>query len=403
MNYHEAKKLAESHTCADCDSDLVYGPWGENGDWIVRCPENHKHQGLKPMATPTQQYRQGMPMHPAIRDRIERKGMEAQGLHRAIALVINEFPRAELTPGEAGLFLLSCMRIGLDPLYGEAVPAPFRDSRRGTRKVQMIITEPGYLSLAARACPHSWIGPPNVHPITDPNEREDICGKRDAWVWSATGRTALMAPGETTTSYGVFTQDEFTEAQKNKTPAAENPSNQARVRAIKHWVAENFAEAKALMMELTGTYLEKVEGIPEVLDLIDAEYRVNALPGPAGRCPIHNKELVKGQYGLYCPTKVPGPKGKEVWCKGVAQSEQHSPPTGEGVASPPADATTSSDKPPGLMTKERFLEIVHEQLPNWEEKFIAQAILQVPSLDDWKEPFEAALDVVQQKSTAKFK
>jgi len=397
MTYHEAKKLAESHTCAECDSDFVYGPWGENGDWIVRCPTNHHHTGLKPMLTATQQVRQGLPVHPAIRANIERKGLEAQGLHRAIALVINEFPRADLTPGEAGLFLLSCMRIGLDPLYGEAVPAPFRDTKRGTRKVQMIITEQGYLSLAARGCPHTWIGPPNVTPITDPNQREAICSKRDAWVWAATGRTALMAPGETTTSYGVFTKEDYDEAVTNKTPAADNPSNQARVRAIKHWVAENFAEAKALMMELTGTYLEKVEGIPEVLDLIDAEYRVSALPQAPAKCPIHNKDLIKGQYGLYCPTKVPGPKGKEVWCKGAALAEEQPPTT---VEPPP---TPSPSQGEGLMTKEDFLEKVRAKLPKWDEPFIAKLILGCDTLDKWTETWELALEIVEQKSSVTFR
>src|SRR4030042_1507613 len=38
---------------------------------------------------------------------------------------------------------------------------------------------------------------------------------------------------------------------------------------------------------------------------------------PHGACPIHHKPLKKGDYGLYCPTKVEGPHGKERWCKGT--------------------------------------------------------------------------------------
>jgi hypothetical protein len=56
---------------------------------------------------------------------------------------------------------------------------------------------------------------------------------------------------------------------------------------------------------------------------------------PYGVCPIHNKPLKRGDYGLYCPTKVDGPDGKKRWCKGTGANGEKPTPA---KTPPPAQA-----------------------------------------------------------------
>ena len=75
----------------------------------------------------------------------------------------------------------------------------------------------------------------------------------------------------------------------------------------------------------------------------------NGGSAPYGQCPIHNKAIVKGEFGPYCPMKVEGPDGKKRWCKGVAPGgkktpapppkpdEQPAPSEGQPAVFPPGD------------------------------------------------------------------
>lgn len=86
-------------------------------------------------------------------------------------------------------------------------------------------------------------------------------------------------------------------------------------------MAQTRACAKALSMALRWVMkLAGYEGTPA--EEMDGAHRRATQSGrqpsgkPLGTCALHNKSIVKGRYGPYCPTKVSGPEGKEVWCRG---------------------------------------------------------------------------------------
>ena len=68
----------------------------------------------------------------------------------------------------------------------------------------------------------------------------------------------------------------------------------------------------------------------------------NGGTAPYGLCPIHNKQLRKGTYGLYCPTKVTGTDNKERWCKGTAPGGKKPPATAPKALAPSAPAEGES-------------------------------------------------------------
>ena len=53
------------------------------------------------------------------------------------------------------------------------------------------------------------------------------------------------------------------------------------------------------------------------------------------RCQLHDKPLVKGKYGPYCPTRITGPDGKERWCKGQAAHGEPVEPREEAASPEP--------------------------------------------------------------------
>ncbi|GAI13529.1 unnamed protein product, partial [marine sediment metagenome] len=116
--------------------------------------------------------------------------------------------------------------------------------------------------------------------------KEAICNDRDGWVWKAIGRTKDMAEGQETFAYGWLKRNEWEQAKARGTPAGELPGNQARVRAIKRWVRENFPEARHKMMELTREWMSRAEGVVEAQEVIEAEYRILSVPeGEKGKTP----------------------------------------------------------------------------------------------------------------------
>ncbi|GAH89030.1 unnamed protein product, partial [marine sediment metagenome] len=167
--------------------------------------------------------RRGKEIHPAIRDKIERKMMPKEELGRAMNLLALRYPRAIVDPATAALFILDCMRLDIDPLISpaEAVPVPFKsrlpdDTLKVT--IQMVITEDGWLSMAARGCPDRWAGSPSVEVVHDNALAKSLCGDEDAWLWKATGRTKDMEPGQTSMAYGYFTHKEQKKAEDSKLP-----------------------------------------------------------------------------------------------------------------------------------------------------------------------------------------
>lgn len=276
INYEDMRKLVAHNLCALCGGELTIRTNPETANLEVWCPHNPDHHGYVERETYTQAFRRGQGTSVVIKDKIEKKMLPGgYPLGTALALIRIRFPRAEMDDPSAALFLMDCIRLDLDPLLGEIVPVTFKVTDKETKEVrrlvQPVLTEDGWLSLAARACPDRWAGPPATEPITDKDFKKDLCDDENAWVWKATGKTK---EGNESIAYGWLKQTEFKRAQEARTPAGDLPGNQARVRAIKRWVRETFPEAKAKMKEMTSEWLTRGEDIEGVREIIQAEYHI---------------------------------------------------------------------------------------------------------------------------------
>lgn len=280
VEYEEGKNLAKNFVCAECEGELTcaWGGFFGINKHVVYCFNDKDHQGFLEKESITKVHRRGGLIPSYMADRIEGKLMVNQeSVSRMMNLVAVKYPKAIVDKATAALFVMDCLRLGLDPLLKEAIPIPFT-GKDGKKVVEMIITEDGYLSMAARGCPELWGGPPKVEPVTDPALKKEVCGEEDAWVWKATGRTKGMEPGQESIAYGWVKKKEKEKGEQAGTPIGELPGNQARVRAVKRWVRENFPQARHRMMELTAEWMERADGLQEAIDFIDAEYRVLGTP-----------------------------------------------------------------------------------------------------------------------------
>lgn len=290
----EMKAFARDNICAECQGELQVHTVPESATIRVGCL-NRDHHGWLQRETMTQALRRGELVPPGVEAAVGKHMMPREDLDRAMNLLAVRYPRAIVDTPTAALFVHDCSRLGLDPLISpaEAVPIPFRRKDKNGKvigvAVTMIITEDGWLSMAARGCPDRWAGAPAIQPVRDKDLAESLCGDKEAWLFEAIGRTKDMEPGQTSNTYGWFKKVEYEEAKANRTPAADQPGNQARIRAIKRWVRENFPECRQNMMDITAEWRQRAEGIQAAQDYIDAEYDIlistespEASPSPAG-------------------------------------------------------------------------------------------------------------------------
>ncbi len=296
--WEEMKKIVRENICAVCEGELTIHTNPENGTIEVGCL-NRDHHGYIERETYTQAMRRGAEVHPAIRDAIERKMVPKDDLGRAMNLLALRYPGAIVDPPTAALFIMDCARLDIDPLISpaEAVPVPFKSRRKDEKgnvieektTITMVVTEDGWLSMAARGCKDDWVGPPRTMRLEEyltslpenkdkPREevlaiaseiKESKCKDPDAWYYVAIGK---RRGGEDTVIPGYFTHQDHGKAERGFLPAATQPGNQARVRAIKRWVREVFPECRQRMMELTAEWYQRAEGIQAAQEYIDAEY-----------------------------------------------------------------------------------------------------------------------------------
>ena len=290
--------LIRGQECAECGAELTIRTIPEQAALALGC-SNPEHSGFRQRTSYTEEYRRGAAVYPAIRDNIEAKLMAKTELQRAMNLLALRFPSAIRDVPGAALFINDCMRLGLDPLIqpAEAVPVPFKTRDKSGREkttVAMVVTEDGALSMAARGCREEYDGAPATMPLLDhlmqehpqrPFEElkemarrtaEELCDDPQAYVWVALGKRRSATGIQPV--YGYFTTAERKKAQDNKLPAGTQPGNQARVRAVKRWVRENFPESRQKMIEYTAELYRRSEGAREAQDLIDAEYSFLSLP-----------------------------------------------------------------------------------------------------------------------------
>jgi len=304
MDYEEMKQIVAGNVCAVCNGELQIHTT-EGGQLEVWCPHHPEHHGYIERQTYTQILRRGMIVHPAIQENIEKKMMPRDDLGRAMNLLALRYPDAIKDPATAALFLMDCARLDLDPLIqpAEAVPIPFKSRKRlsdGTTEekitVSMIITEDGWLSMAARGCKEEWNGPPRTMRLEDylrtlkENEgkslediqqiakaiKESACKDGDAYYYVAIGRSKTMT--EDAVVPGWFTKRDMEKADKGHLPSASEPGNQARVRSIKKWIRHVYPECRQKMIELTREWYERSKGVKAAQEYIDAEYRFIDLP-----------------------------------------------------------------------------------------------------------------------------
>lgn len=296
--YEELRQIVRENNCAECGGSLQVHTThdGYLEDWCPHCRGNH---GYIEKTTYTQEHRRGQDVGLVISDRIERKMMQLY--HPGVLnLIKHRFPDAELDDPSAALFIHDCISLSLSPFLGEIVPVTFNNKKTNRRVVVPIITENGNLSLASRACPEDWQGPPRTMRIEDylatqsqykdrPYEeikqiaadiKLDLCKDDKAYLWVAIGKRG--GSDEEKMAYGWFKMSEVERKNKDgekytlQIPSAGLPGNQARVRAINRWCREVFPESKAKMQEKTAELLERAEkeDIPELTQVIEAEYHI---------------------------------------------------------------------------------------------------------------------------------
>ena len=299
--WDEMKKIARENVCPECGADLQIHTNPEKGTIEVGCL-NREHHGYIERTTWTQEFRRGAGVPLVIQAAIEKKMMPKNDLGRAMNLLALRYPRAIENPESAALFIMDCARLDIDPLISpaEAVPVPFKSKRKGDEPervtVQMVITEDGWLSMAARGCQEEWNGPPKAMRLEEylttlkENEgkpRDEIltiareikkseCKDEEAWYYVAIGRSKSM--NQDTVIPGYFTHKDLKKAEDGHLPAADNPGNQARVRAIKKWIRHVYPECRQKMIELTAEWYQRSEGIKGAQEFIDTEYRILSMP-----------------------------------------------------------------------------------------------------------------------------
>lgn len=340
--WEEMKKVAQENVCGICGAELQVHTNPEKGTIEVGCL-NREHHGYIERTTYTQDFRRGADIHPAIRDNIERRMIlpGGQPIDVALSMIQTRFPRADMDEPSAALFLWDCVRLDLDPLLGEIFPATFKTKAKdGTEKkvVQPIISEDGWLSLAARSCTEAWAGPPRTmrleeylqtqdaykeKPYTEVKEiakeiKKDLCGDPEAYVWVAVGRRKDQ---DDVATYGWYKKAEEGVVAKNL------PGNQARVRAIKRWVREVFPEAKSKMKEMTAIWMDRAGDVSDIQNVIAAEYHiVTEIESPKGK----ELKLGEGKVGEAALTKARAQAKTTASAPAVEETSPEETVVGEG-------------------------------------------------------------------------
>lgn len=301
--WEEMKETAKNNVCGICGAELQIHTNAEKGTIEVGCL-NREHHGYMERETYTQAFRRGMIVHPSIQAAIEKKMLPKDDLGRAMQLLALRFPRAIENPESAALFIMDCCRLDLDPLIqpAEAVPVPFKSRVKKDGKdevkvtVAMVITDDGWLSLAARGCKEEWNGPPRTMrleeylmtlPENKDRPREELltiareikqseCKDPEAWAYISIGRSKSAT--EDTVVYGFFTHKDLEKAETGKLPAFDSPGNQARVRSRKKFVREVYPDCRQRMIDLSKEWYERSQGVKAAQEFIDAEYRILDIP-----------------------------------------------------------------------------------------------------------------------------
>jgi len=361
----EWANLVRDQVCAVCGGDLVIEGVRETDSMRIVCKASAEHAGFRQRDTPKTELRRGQEVAEDVREKIESKMLAKTELRRALNILGLRFPDAIRDVAGAALFINDCMRLGLDPLIqpAEAIPIPFKTKDKTGREkitVAMIVTEDGALSMAARGCPDEYDGAPATMPYLNYLMREhpqrpledlekvarrtaqELCDDAAAFVWVALGKrrsATVINP-----VYGYYRQEDWRKAKANKLPAGTQPGNQARVRAIKRWVRENFPEARDKMIEYTAELFRRSGGAREAQEIIDAEY--SFITGPLDK----KTPLISPPGGQTADGKGPKTahnqaikKGEKKVAETAERETEKSGGPGAGEVSPAAESGAGED------------------------------------------------------------
>ena len=350
--WDEMKRIARDNVCGECGGELTVHTVAERGVIEVGCliPGHH---GFIERATYTEAFRRGEPVHPAIQAAIERKMMPKSELGRAMNLLALRYPDAIKDTPTAALFIIDCARLDLDPLISpaEAVPVAFTSRKKDKEgkvieektTITMIITEDGWLSMAARGCKEDWNGPPRTMRLEEylttlkenkgktleqiqviaKEIKKSACKDESAWYYLAIGRSKSMT--EDAVVPGWFTARDMKKAESRNLPSAQEPGNQARVRSIKKWVRHVYPQSRQKMKELTAEWYQRAEGIKAAQQYIDAEYAFISLPEggeKVGEQAEKGSRVGKPGTTILSPTKE-APKSKKIGAPAARKRDPH--------------------------------------------------------------------------------
>ncbi len=244
IDYESAVQTVKDFECGECGGLLVVVK--DEGEWQVACGPDKTHQGLREVPTASEIERSGGSVPVYVSNAIERHTPPATSLAVMAGIWQSKFP--SLTPAGAYQAALFSLEVGLDPRHGEIACIEYSSS--GVKVPTMMVTGKGWRTMAAREVPDLYDRAPVLQDIRKPEEKEEYDAGPDDWVSIAVGR--LLGDHDSLPNrvgIGVFTRKQYEAAlastanSSRDLPSTENPQNQARRRAERHWYEENCPQA----------------------------------------------------------------------------------------------------------------------------------------------------------------
>lgn len=274
----EGENLILNYVCGECEAPLVMGCGGNVGEppeLGVRCAQNSEHKGFKFRITDRRIARRTGVDVPAP--------LDAGAARRQLVKLCQRYPDMLEDAPSAALFFEEAHRLSLDPLMSpaECVPVAFYSKKLGHKVIAMIISSDGWLSMAARSAPDTWMGAPTIEIITDPVAKRNISGSDHdhTIVVQAKGfirDSVTLQPLPAGPVYGWYLNSESSQASSGN-----SGFNMASWRATKRWVRMNYPNCRQVMMQQTSDFMTESEGIKVSSKIIDAEWHLIEAPASA--------------------------------------------------------------------------------------------------------------------------
>lgn len=272
IDYESAVATVKDFECGECGGGLVVIK--DEGEWQVACGPDKQHEGLREVPTAGEIVRSGGNVPVYVENQIERYAPPATSLPAMTGIWQSKFP--SLTPAGATQAAIFSLEVGVDPRHGEVACIEF--SSGGVKVPTMMITGKGWRTLAAREVPDLFDRSPVLQDIRKAADKEEYDAAPEDWVSIATGR--LVGDHDSLpnrVAFGVYTQKQYkadlakTANSSRDLPSTENPQNQARRRAERHWYEENCPQAIERARQGMSALIQKMD-LEGAEMIIDAEF-----------------------------------------------------------------------------------------------------------------------------------